>query len=454
MNLSTPRGPAPVAGAAQVDITPLLDTLMAGGFERRRAVDVHDPLFARAIVLGDGRSHVAFLQLDVIDVMKEDVQRIRAEVERRVGIPAHHVLIAATHTHSGPAVRIGHGLERDEAYCAWMCARAADVVSMAYRRLQPARIAWGRGRLEGVSFCRRYRVRDGTVRMNPRAEEIVAPTASPDPEVSVLYAQSQGGVPLASLASFAIHYVGTDDPCAISADYFGHYARWMQRFFGEGFVPLLVNGAAGQINNRDPFEVDPDRGHARGRRIAAALAGEVIKTIHVSRPRPEATVEGLVASVEVPRKEITPMDIETARAILRGEEPPAGPAPFSWVVGQPIPRSMWRAYALECLRMAELPQAALSEVQALRVGDSAWVGLPGDAFAEIGAAIKAASPAAVTGIISHANDNLGYIPTDKALREEGGYETWGGPTFFTGPGSAGAIVEAARELLERLFVKA
>lgn len=150
---------------------------MAGGFDKRRAADVHDPLYARALVLGDGRRHIAFLQLDVIDVMKEDAGRIRAEVERRVGIPAPHVLVAATHTHSGPAVRTGHGLERDEAYCSWMCLRAADAVAMAFRRLRPAQIGWGKGSLAGVSFCRRYLLQDGTVRMNPSPEEIVAPTA-------------------------------------------------------------------------------------------------------------------------------------------------------------------------------------------------------------------------------------------------------------------------------------
>ena len=217
------------------------------------------------------------------------------------------------------------------------------------------------------------------------------------------------------------------------------------------FIALLVNGAAGQINNRDPFEVEPDRGHARARRIAAALAGEVIKTIQLNRPRPAAAVAGLTAAVEVPKKAIAAADVETARAILRGDPLPAGSAPFSWVVGQPIPRGLWPAYAVECLRMAQLPPATLSEVQALRVGDSAWVGLPGDAFAEIGTAIKEASPAAVTGIISHANDNVGYIPTDKALLEEGGYETWGGPTFFAGPGSAEAMIAAARRLLDQLF---
>lgn len=443
------------AGAAEVDITPILGTPMAGGFELRHVQDVHDPLYARAVVIDDGHTRLALVCLDVIDVMGCDVEAIRALVSDRQtgGLASQHVLVAATHTHSGPAVRIGHGLDRDESYCSWIVQRAAHAIQLAVRSLRPAELCWGMGTVHGVSFCRRYRMRDGTVRMNPGRgnPDVVEPTAAIDPDVPVLYVRGADGQPIASFTSFALHYVGTDDSTSVSADYFGHFARWMKRFFGPAFVPVLFNGASGQINNIDLSEVHPDAGHARAHRVAGVLAGEVLKVIHQALPQPEAKLGGVSATVAVPRKEITPTDVAVAQAILRGEAEHLSKGPFSWVVGQPIPPSMHKIYAAECVRMAAMPPLAQSEVQALRIGETAWVGLPGDAFVELGRSIKATSPAAITGITSHTNDNLGYIPTDKALLEEGGYETWGGPTFFVGPGAEPAIVQAAKGLLKRLF---
>ena len=57
-----------------------------------------------------------------------------------------------------------------------------------------------------------------------------------------------------------------------------------------------------------------------------------------------------------------------------------------------------------------------AEIQAITIGDQfAWIGLPGEVFAELGMMIKANSPYRFTVVNELANDMLDYIPN--VLRE-------------------------------------
>lgn len=441
------------AGAAQLDITPLLGTALAGSFHPRPAQDVDDPLYAKALVLESGATRLAIVALDLISILRQDVQTIRALVAERVGIPPQNVMIGCTHTHTGPATRSSHSVTRDESYMEWLVYRVADSVQMAARRLRPVRIAWGKGEQHDISFCRRYRMRDGTVRMNPGRgnPDIVEPTSPIDPTVGVLYVEDLDGRPVAVLAQFSLHYVGTDNSHAISADYYGHFAAVMRRHLGEACLPLLLNGTSGQINNVNPFDPNQERGHAQARRVASALAGEVLKVMGRMRLQETAVLGALATEVELRRKEVTEEDVRIAQQILAGNDPLPGKGPFSYVVGQPIPEALRPVYAAHVPRLYAMPPTITSEVQVLRIGESAWVALPGEIFVEIGLAIKQQAPVPDTFVVGLANDSLGYIATDKALTLEGGYETWAGTGTPVGLGAERVLTEAAVKLLGELF---
>ena len=94
-----------------------------------------------------------------------------------------------------------------------------------------------------------------------------------------------------------------------------------------------------------------------------------------------------------------------------------------------------------------MPESIPAEVQAIRIGQSSWVGLPGEIFVETGFEIVERSPVPDTFVVGLANDSLGYIPTDRALIEEGGYETWG----RAGVGASDALRDASVSLLNELF---
>jgi hypothetical protein len=348
--------------------------------------------------------------------------------------------------------------------------RIAGAVAEAAQRLAPARAAWGRGEERGVSFNRRYRMRDGTVRMNPGAlnPEIVEPAGPIDPEVGVLWIEGRDGAPLAVLTNFALHYIGTDDASRVSADYFGHYARWMQRIYGAGLVPILLNGAQGDINGVDVHLAGAPKGHAWAHKVAGILAGDTLSAVERLRASDDVTLGARTARVPFRRKRITAEDLAIAERILAvPDDVPAADlrraagldlaGPFSWVVGQPLPDAVLRVYARECRHLAAMPEEMETEVQALRVGGGAIVGLPGEPFVELGLAIKQASPfgratkrPGVTMVVALANDYVGYIATRRAIEQEGSYETWAARSALPAAGTGEAMVEAATGLLSAL----
>ena len=73
-------------------------------------------------------------------------------------------------------------------------------------------------------------------------------------------------------------------------------------------------------------------------------------------------------------------------------------------------------------------------VQAVRIGPAALIGIPGEAFCEIGIAVKESSPASQTLFSGYTNGYMGYMPMAHNF-EEGGYEV------HTTPLSAGAAEE-------------
>ena len=89
-------------GIGQVDYSPPTGLPMGG--HMRYAAGVNDPLCSRALVLeGEGGAKIALVGVDILMLDRGHVAFMRRYIERECGIPPEHVLIAASHTHSGPA---------------------------------------------------------------------------------------------------------------------------------------------------------------------------------------------------------------------------------------------------------------------------------------------------------------------------------------------------------------
>jgi neutral ceramidase len=102
-HLELPMAKPLTAGAAAVDVTPL-DRQFLFGYPHipRYSTGVHDPLLSSALFLSDGVTPLILVGNDVIYISRETTGRVRDRIERETGVPAANILVAATHTHSGP----------------------------------------------------------------------------------------------------------------------------------------------------------------------------------------------------------------------------------------------------------------------------------------------------------------------------------------------------------------
>lgn len=440
-------------GVASVDITPPLGIPMAGYYHERGADGVLDPLFSKAMVLESQGKRVAFVVVDLLNVTRAITDQARAEIEKATDIPRGHVMISATHAHTGPELsdRSTHGMDmggRHElavAYTAALPAKIAQSVRLAYERLLPASLSMAKGRCEGLTFNRRYFMRDGSVGWNPGKmnPQIVMPAGPTDPEVEILCVgrpdPADPTPPSATYVHFAMH-PDTTGGSRLSADWPGALSRLLSGYHGTNHFTLVANGTCGNLNHLDFSWAWPQGGPGEQNRIAAILGATVFQTYKTLKPIAAGRLGVRSEIVELSLPEISPAQIEEARKTVAETKDDRG-GNFMKLV---------HAYrALEVAGCEGKPNKV--EVQVIALGTQvAWVSLPGEAFVELGLAIKKRSPFPQTFVVELANENLGYIP-DRRSYAEGNYEP---ESARCAPGSGEKLVDVAAALLASLHAEA
>lgn len=91
-------------GAASVKVTPPIGTPMAGYYYERGVEGIHDDLYAKALVIEKDGTKIAIVECDFVDISEYIVAKVRKLVEESTGIDAGHVMIGATHSHTGPVI--------------------------------------------------------------------------------------------------------------------------------------------------------------------------------------------------------------------------------------------------------------------------------------------------------------------------------------------------------------
>ena len=105
------------AGFAKIDITPPLGAILCGYYHPRYADHVIEPLYATALAFSDRENTVLAISLDLLKMMQQDADVIRARIAEHVGVPFEAVFLACTHTHTGPVISEDPGFfPRDPEY--------------------------------------------------------------------------------------------------------------------------------------------------------------------------------------------------------------------------------------------------------------------------------------------------------------------------------------------------
>ena len=222
----TGAGASPLrVGAAKVDVTP------AAGALPKNSLGILDRLYARAIVLESGGTSAALITVDAGAVSTAIWQAVTGEVEKDLGIPAAHVLLTATHTHSA-------GGQGGPDYTR----KIVESVRAAQQKLVPARVGYGTGQSyinvnRQIVDPRTGRWWEGPNREGPS-----------DKTVAVLKFESLSGEPIAVYYNYAVHAVIAGQLDQVSADIPGAASTYVEDSFDGRVVAVWSSGAAGDQN--------------------------------------------------------------------------------------------------------------------------------------------------------------------------------------------------------------
>ena len=418
------------AGFSEIDITPSLGTEKAGWLRKIIADTIVDPLYAHVLVLDADGTRLGFLSLDVLGITASQVARIREGAER-VGIPAANLMVAATHNHAGPAVaNIGPSV-RDEAYVDLMIERTEHALQAAVANLASARLGISSCTEGRVAFIRRFIMKDGTVRTHPPAHspDIRCAEGVTDPELAVICVKDSRDRVVGLVVNFACHPTHHGGDARISAGWPGQLSMALKREYGDDCVTVFLNGAFGNISHANPLDPDYDDDMQW---MGNLLASRVVETVGQMEFDDDAALGCAYETINIPYRDLS------------------GPYGAGYALAQPFGAPGVYEKDRQKLRERIAKQRhEPAEIQCIRIGDgTAFVGVPGELFAQIGLRIKMESGVARTLVVAAANGMLGYVPHKQAF-ERGGYETTMAGWSKMAPEAGDMVAEAALDLLGR-----
>ncbi|MDP7011647.1 MAG: neutral/alkaline non-lysosomal ceramidase N-terminal domain-containing protein [Verrucomicrobiota bacterium] len=440
------------AGAAASNVTPWIGVSMPGGFTDRRATKIHDELYARCLVLDDGETKIVIVVVDNCILPRDVLDRAKAMAQKTTNIPATHMLISATHCHSGPAAMDIAQCKADPEYQTFLARRIADGIGRAKANLAPAKIGWGFGKLPTEVFNRRWHMKEGgiaenpfgnkndKVRMNPprRSPLLDRPAGPTDSQVPVLSVLHTDGRPLALHSNYSLHYVGGTGAGTISADYFGVFADRIQELLKADrqqppFLGMLSNGTSGDINNIN-FQGIPKGRPLYGQInfVAHKLADEVLRVQKKIKHHDWVALKAVQKDIPLGVRRPGADEVARAKQMLKDAQNPERLTTFE-------------VYAQETLNLAKYPPRLPVPLQALHIGGLRICAIPCEPFAEVGLALKDGRKD--TFVIGLANGYFGYLPTARQLAL-GGYETWRSGWSFLEVDSAKRVIGTLEKLME------
>ncbi len=451
------------AGAHAENVTPAIPTIATNGaMSEIIAKGVNDQLYARCLVLDDGKTSLAIAIVDSCMIDRELFDRAKAVAHVRTGIPVSHMLIAATHSHTAPAAVPLFQTHPDPSYRLFLAEKIADGIVHAHANLEPAQAGWATGSDPTQVFNRRWRVKDGASYTNPfggttdrawmnpgynndKVTESVGPT---DPSIPMLSVQARDGRPIALLANYALHYVGGVQP--ISGDYFGEFSRVIAEKVGTKtvagkppFVGILSNGASGDINNVNFSLKQRPASQAlfeQIRIVTESVTDATMKAYRTIQHQSDIDLAMVEREIELGVRKPTLEEVAAAHKLL-AETPRIATGPFA---GQFKPREA--IYARETILMHEYPPTVHVKLQALRIGEVGIVATPCETFVEIGLDVKKQSSFKNQLFIELANGYNGYLPTPQQ-HELGGYETWRARSSYLATDASPKVTQTLVELL-------
>jgi len=403
----------------------------------------------------------------LVGLVPSTVAEIRAAATIGTELTPTDVMITCSHTHRAPFVTPGMDYDADFEYLDWLRDRLVIGLRDAWAARQPARLRVGRADAPGWTFNRRqiYRTDLGEQvgTQGPEwVDNFVRREGPEDNELKILVAEGLQGDVLGGLVNFACHPTVMGAEPVYSADFCGPLVDELARRHGGCFA--FLQGAAGNLWSIDmstPAGMS-NRGSDYAHRMAQALADKAGEALASARAVAGDTVRMAREVLRVPQRRPAPKQGELAKWDLEEAPDEIDEAEFTrrmrgraftfYHPGSDVQR--W--FAREAIGMWEWQRRAGTremlddvEIQAIAVGDVAFVGYPAEYFTEFGLRTKAESPFEDTFVLELTNGWHGYVPTQEAFAN-GGYETRFALSSRLISEAGDAMCDTGVELLRRL----
>ena len=431
---------------------------VAGYYVPRYASSILDDLEASALALSLGSETVLLASVDISGIERSLSERFRREMASAAGIPEDHIFLTATHTHTGPMLRVTGSFPVDERligeYVTFLGRRLRDLAVLAVQDMKPARMGFACGEApDRVAYIRRYKMKDGSTWTCPPVNDpnIDHPIGTPDQRVNILRFDIEGEDPVVIL-NYGLH-ADTTNHDRISADWPGWTRRTVAKAL-DGVRCMCLVGAEGDVGSTHVFPSGGDmndteisfdnemKSSGMARFVGRALAGTILqvydKVEYVDVRRLGIRKKTLSVPANVP----DPKDLPRAHLYKelheagRNEEIPYTAMELTTVIAE----------ASRMVRLENGPDHFDLELTGLRLGPVAFVGIPGEPFTDIGRQIKDTEGWSLILPCCLTNGAQGYFPMKSAF-DEGGYEA---RSSKYKKGVAEEIIRAGKELLEEL----
>jgi neutral ceramidase len=410
------------AGTARATITPKAPMWMSGYAARTKPSQgvVHD-LWAKALALEGPNGHRGILiTLDVCGIGRDLSDRVRDAIQSRHRLGRDQIVLACSHTHSGPVV--GRNLlsmykldtsQRDliSDYSRALEKTLLELSGQAIDRLADARLSWGIGRCD-FAVNRRSNKEPDVPALRDRLE-LSGPV---DHDVPVLRVDRPGGALLAAIFGYACHCTVLD-----GYEFCGDYAGFAQielEARHSGAQAMFVAGCGADQNPipRRSIELAERYGKELAASCGLVLAGPLRA---VSGAFESTYEETALAFAPLPSREAIERDANSPNFYAASRA----------------------KLLLDTIReRGSLEKTYPYPVQVWKLGELTWAFLGGEVVVDYSLRIKRNLGSSHVWVSAYCNDVMAYIPSKRVL-EEGGYEGGGAMLYYGLPASWSPDVE-------------
>jgi hypothetical protein len=436
----------------------MLGIAVRGYYIPRYAKGFLDDLEAHALALSLGEETIVLISVDNCAIDTSQAAAYMSRIQQASGVPADKFFLSATHTHTGPDLKVPDIFEADgeliRTYADFLGQRLADVAKLALADRKAARMGFAQGWApERVAYIRRYKMKDGSTMTCPPINDpnIDYPIGQLDQRVHVLRFDREGGESIV-LVNYGLH-ADTVNGELLSSDWPGWMRRTLDKAL-DGVKCIFFNGAEGDVGSTHVFPSGGDlndteisfdnemKSPGMARFVGRALAGTVLQVYDKVEYVSVDQLKLIHKTVQVPANVPNPADMPRAKLYKQlHEEGRDAEIPFTAMELTTVVAEAYRMCRLE-----NGPESFPIELTGVQIGPVALVGIPGEPFTEVGVGIKdtdgwsAILPCCLT------NGSEGYFPMQSAF-DEGGYEARA--SRFKG-GVAEAIIAGGKALLNEL----